>query len=145
MRISIYFFGFILGGMIQTSQAIELPKTPAPKDAEVYFISPRDGEKIVGEVTVKFGLRGMGVAPAGIQMPDTGHHHLLINLATLPNLNQPLIKDEKHLHFGNGQTETTLKLKSGKHTLQLLLGDALHQPHAPPIISKKITIEVKAN
>jgi Domain of unknown function (DUF4399) len=116
--------------------------TPAPKGAELYFISPKDGETVSSPVTVRFGLRGMGVAPAGTQAPDTGHHHLLIDTA-YTTLDKPIPKDERHVHFGGGQTETEIKLPPGKHTLQLMLGDALHIPHVPPVASKVITITVK--
>jgi Domain of unknown function (DUF4399) len=123
--------------------AADLPRTPAPAGAEVYFIAPEDGATVSSPVVVRFGLKGMGVAPAGIQVEKTGHHHLLVDVDTLPPFNQPLPKDDKHLHFGAGQTETTLTLAPGKHTLQLIVGDYLHLPHDPPIMSPKITITVK--
>ncbi len=110
--------------------------------AEVYFISPQDGDKVSGEFNVRFGLRGMGVAPAGVEAANTGHHHLLIDTDTLPAMDAPLPKSEKLRHFGGGQTEVTLKLAPGKHTLQLLLGDYSHIPHKPPVVSEKITITV---
>lgn len=116
--------------------------TPAPSGAELYFISPKNGEVVSNPVVVRFGLKGMGVAPAGVQAPDTGHHHLLINTAYAA-LDKPIPKDERHVHFGGGQTETTLTLAPGKHTLQLLLGDFLHVPHQPPVVSKVITISVR--
>ena len=114
----------------------------AKKDAELYFISPKNGQKIKGPVTIKFGLRGMGVAPAGINKDNTGHHHLLIN-TTLRDMSSPIPNDDKHKHFGGGQTETVLNLPKGKHTLQLVLGDFKHVPHKSPVVSKKITIHVK--
>lgn len=120
----------------------ERKKTPAPKDAKVYFITPKDGDKVKGPVVVRFGLTGMGVAPAGIDIPNTGHHHLIIDDRTL-DLNNSVPKDEHHLHFGNGQTETTVDLKPGKHTLMLLVADHAHFPHDPPIKSEVITITVK--
>ncbi|PIV35052.1 MAG: rod shape-determining protein RodA [Lysobacterales bacterium CG02_land_8_20_14_3_00_62_12] len=120
-----------------------LPRSAAPADAVVYLISPKAGEKIHGDVVVRFGLKGMGVAPAGVNLAGTGHHHLLLDVAALPDLNLPLPKDAQHLHFGAGQTETTLKLPAGKHTLQLLLGDQLHIPHQPPVVSEKVTITVE--
>lgn len=119
------------------------PRTPAPPDAEVYFESPADGATITGPVTVRFGLKGMGVAPAGIRFDNTGHHHLLIDTAVPADLGKPLPATDRIVHFGKGQTETTIMLPPGKHTLQLVLGDALHIPHEPPVISKKITITVK--
>jgi len=85
----------------------------------------------------------MGVAPAGINLPNTGHHHLLLDVDKLPNMALPIPADKNHLHFGKGQTETVLKLEPGKHTIQLLLGNYLHIPHEKEVISKKITITVK--
>lgn len=119
-----------------------LPRTHAPKDAELYIISPKDGDTVKNPVTVQFGLRGMGVAPAGMAMENTGHHHLLID-TPLPPLDQPIPADAKHLHFGKGQTEASITLAPGKHTLQLLLGDPLHVPHDPPVQSKPVTITVE--
>lgn len=118
-------------------------RTPAPPGAEVYFISPEDGATVTGPVVVRFGLRGMGVAPAGIVLAKTGHHHLLVDAKSLPPLDQPIPTDDAHRHFGGGQTEAVLELAPGEHTLQLLLGDALHVPHDPPIASKPITITVR--
>jgi hypothetical protein len=120
-----------------------LPTTKAPGDAAVYIISPSDGATVGQEFTVRFGLKGMGVAPAGVDKEHTGHHHLLVDVKELPVAGQPIPKDENHIHFGGGQTETTLKLKPGTHTLQLELGDANHIPFDPPLVSKKITIHVK--
>jgi hypothetical protein len=122
--------------------AAELPRSPAPKDVELYFASPKDGETVSSPVAVRFGLRGMGVAPAGVAMADTGHHHLLID-ADAPPFELPIPADAKHVHFGKGQTEATVTLAPGRHRLQLLLGDHLHVPHDPPVVSKPITITVK--
>ncbi|MDX1442204.1 MAG: DUF4399 domain-containing protein [Gammaproteobacteria bacterium] len=119
-----------------------MPLALASDHAELYFITPSDGAVIEGPVTVKFGLKGMGIAPAGVQRDGTGHHHLLIDTG-LPDLDKPIPSDENHVHFGGGQTETTLDLEPGEHTLQLLLGDHNHIPHDPPVVSKKITITVK--
>ena len=119
-----------------------LARSPSPANAELYIISPSDGAVVENPVTVRFGLKNMGVAPAGVNIENTGHHHLLID-TVVPPLDQPVPKDERHLHFGKGDTETTLQLSPGKHTLQLLLGDYAHIPHDPPVISKKITITVK--
>jgi len=116
--------------------------TPSPAGAKVYIISPTDGATVTSPVTVRFGLSGMGVAPAGAYQSNTGHHHLLIDVDKLPPLDQPIPKDDKHRHFGGGQTETTLDLPPGKHTLQLILGDHQHMPHAPSLTSEKITITV---
>jgi len=122
----------------------ELPRTAAPPEAKVYFISPSDGQVIKGDVTVRFGLVGMGVAPAGTVLEATGHHHLIID-SPLPALDQPLPKDDSHLHFGKGQTETPLNLPEGQHRLQLLLADYAHVPHDPPVLSEAITIVVAAD
>ena len=120
-----------------------LPRTAAPAGAELYFIAPADGATVGQEFTVRFGLKGMGVAPAGVTTEKTGHHHLLIDVAELPPMNQPLPNDAQHKHFGGGQTEAILTLPPGKHTLQLILGDALHIPFDPPVMSQKITVTVK--
>jgi hypothetical protein len=120
-----------------------LAREPSPQGAEVYIVSPQDGARIKGPVTVVFGLKGMGVAPAGIKMENTGHHHLLIDGDPPADLSQPLPATEKLLHFGKGQTETTLTLPPGNHTLQLVLGDSLHVPHEPAVVSAKITITVE--
>jgi len=119
-----------------------LSVSSAYADAEVYFVAPHDGDKVSGEFTVSFGLRGMGVAPAGVEKDNTGHHHLLINVDSLPPLDAPLPSTDQVRHFGGGQTETTLSLPPGKHTLQLLLGNYSHIPHNPPVMSEKITIIV---
>lgn len=118
-------------------------REPSPAGAEVYIVSPKDGAKVKGPVTVVFGLKGMGIAPAGIKFDGTGHHHLLVDSEAPADLSQPLPANEKTLHFGKGQTETTLTLPPGKHTLQLVLGDLLHIPHEPAVVSKKITITVE--
>ena len=123
-------------------QAAGLPRSAAAEKARVYFISPSDGQVIKGPVTVRFGLENMGVAPAGTAGEGIGHHHLVID-SPLPAMDQPLPKDEKHLHFGKGQTETVLTLAPGKHTLQLVLGDANHIPHEPAVVSERVTITVK--
>ncbi len=121
-----------------------IAQTVAPEGAEVYFISPKDGETVGKTFTVKFGLKGMGVAPAGVEKEKTGHHHLLINTkVTGEALTEPLLSDDNHRHFGGGQTEAEITLPAGKHTLQLLLGDHNHIPHKKPVMSKVITITVK--
>ncbi|MBB6092692.1 hypothetical protein HNQ60_001570 [Povalibacter uvarum] len=122
--------------------AAQIKRTPSPAGAELYFIAPVDGATVTSPITVKFGLKGMGVVPAGIAFDGAGHHHLVVD-ADLPPLDKPIPADANHVHFGKGQTETTLELKPGKHTLQLLLGDQIHVPHDPAVVSKKITITVK--
>lgn len=116
--------------------------TPAPEDAYVYIGWPNDGETVSSPFRVWFGLRNMGVAPAGIEKPNTGHHHLLVD-TDLPFLDEPIPSDKNHLHFGAGQTETVVELPPGEHTLQLLMGDATHTPHDPPVMSKQITVIVR--
>ena len=124
--------------------AAELSRTSSVEGASVYIISPADSAQVSsGAVTVKFGLKGMGVAPAAVDFPETGHHHLLVDVAELPSMDLPIPADANHIHFGKGQTETTFQLEPGTHTLQLLLGDRFHIPHDPPVMSEKITIMVE--
>jgi hypothetical protein len=115
--------------------------TPSPAGAMVYFIDVKDGATIAPKTIVHFGLRGMGLAPAGIDRQNSGHHHLLID-TELPPLNEPIPSDFNHLHFGNGQTEAEVNLPPGEHTLQLLLGDLNHVPHSPPVMSERIRVRV---
>jgi len=128
------FVGFLPNGLAQKK---------SPPGAAAYFISPKDGETVKSPFTVRFGLKGMGVAPAGLFKENTGHHHIFIDVNQLPDLKGPIPKDSQHLHFGGGETETTLTLPEGKHTLQLLVGDLAHIPHEPPVLSEKITITVQ--
>jgi hypothetical protein len=123
-----------------SSAPIALRK-PAPQSAEVYIVAPSAGSSVSNPVVVQFGLKNMGVAPAGIDQPNTGHHHLLID-TELGDMDLPIPADEQHVHFGGGQTQTTLTLTPGEHTLQLVLGDFLHIPHDPPVTSARITINV---
>ena len=125
-----------------TALAADLPRSASPAGARVYIIAPLDGATVSSPVTVQFGLRGMGIAPAGVAIAGTGHHHLLIGV-DLPPPGQPVPADEHHLHFGKGQTETTVTLAPGSHRLQLLLADHLHLPHDPPVVSEPITITVR--
>nr|WP_260106634.1 DUF4399 domain-containing protein [Phaeobacter inhibens] len=135
---------------LPVSAALAGGETPAPEGAEVYFVMPKDGDTVSSPVTVVFGLRGMGVAPAGMEEENTGHHHLLIDRPPLgegedgaDELSYGLPSDENHIHFGGGQTETTLDLAPGEHTLQLVMGDYGHVPHSTPIVSEVITIKVE--
>lgn len=123
------------------AEELNLP-SPAPADARVYFIEPADGATLSGPVKVVFGLSGMGVAPAGTQVDGTGHHHLLVDGPTV-NVSQPLPASEQVIHFGKGQTETTLELAPGTHTLQLMFADWKHQPFNPGITSDTISITVE--
>jgi len=119
-----------------------IPRTPAPEGARAEIVSPAEGATVPSPVTVRFGLSGMGVAPAGVQHASTGHHHLIID-APLPDPGKPIPSDDHHRHFGGGQTQVQLELEPGTHTLQLLLGDHLHVPHDPPVASPRITITVE--
>ncbi|UTW11614.1 DUF4399 domain-containing protein [Marinobacterium rhizophilum] len=127
--------------------ALATPATPAladsaaPAGARAYIISPAHGETVPRTFRVRFGLSGMGVAPAGTDREGTGHHHLLIDRAELPPAGVPM--DGTVQHFGGGQTEVDLTLEPGEHSLQLLLGDMLHVPHNPPVVSQKILIQVE--
>jgi hypothetical protein len=116
-------------------------RKPAPADARVRFVGLQDGSVLPQNATIRFGLVNMGVVPAGFDKPDTGHHHLLID-TKLPSLDEPIPNDFNHLHFRAGQTEATVTLPLGKHTLQLLVGDANHVPHNPPVMLKPITVTV---
>ncbi len=119
-------------------------ETPAPDGAAVYFVNLSDGDTVSSPVLVQFGLRGMGVAPAGTEKERTGHHHLIVNEAIEgEELNEPIPSDESHRHFGGGQTEVTIELPPGANTLQLVLGDWSHVPHNPPVMSDRITVTVK--
>jgi hypothetical protein len=131
----------LLAGCYAAAQV--LPKTKGTDTAVVYFLAPKDGETVSSPFTVRFGLKGMGVAPAGVNHPNTGHHHLLVDLAQPPDFNGALPVSDTVRHFGAGQTETELTLPPGTHTLQLVLGDYLHIPHEKPVVSEKITITVK--
>ena len=109
--------------------------------SELYFIEPKDGQVVEKTFVVKFGLKDFGVAPAGYDINNTGHHHLLIDVE-LPDLNKPIPADANHLHFGGGQTETLATLSPGEYSLQLLVGDKFHIPHNPPVISEKIKVTI---
>ena len=132
-----------LGVCLMAAFAVAADRMAPPAGAEVYFIAPQNGAKLHSPVTIKFGLKGMGIAPAGIKFDNTGHHHLLIDTDLKDvNLDAPMPATDKIVHFGKGQTETSLTLAPGKHTLQLVFADYLHQSFDPPLTSKKITITV---
>jgi len=132
-----------LGACLLAAFAVAADRIAAPAGAEVYFIAPQNGAKLHSPVTIKFGLKGMGIAPAGIKFDNTGHHHLLVDTdLSEVKLDAPMPATDKIVHFGKGQTETTLTLPPGKHTLQLVFADYLHQSFDPPLTSKKITITV---
>jgi len=144
LKFSLLLIFLVLACQKQEPQAETTPfSNKAPQEAAVYFISPKDGDVVDTTFSIKFGLKGMGVAPAGVMQESTGHHHILIDLVEEPDYSQPLPANENIRHFGGGQTETTLTLEPGKHTLQLLLGNFAHIPHDKPVMSEKITVEVK--
>ena len=138
----------VLVGVLGAAAALDsyaqsgLPRSERPTDARVYFITPEAGEMLSSPVTVRFGLAGMGIAPAGIEKGGTGHHHLIVD-AELPPRDLPVPSTDHYRHFGKGQTEVVLDLAPGEHTLQLLLADHLHIPHDPPVVSEQISIVVK--
>ena len=138
MRVSIFLFIVILSAAIHS-----YAESPSNKNKRLFFITPSNGEEVTNPVTIRFGIVGMEIVPAGKDKPMSGHHHLLVNVEKLPNMKSPIPADKNHLHFGKGQTETKLNLPSGRHTLQLLLGDYMHVPHEKPLISDKIEIIVK--
>jgi hypothetical protein len=137
-------FGVAAGVALLATTGFALAQGPAfwPKGAQLYFLAPTDGAVVSSPVEVKFGLKGVGVAPAGVDKAATGHHHLLVDVGLPENLEESISADANHIHFGGGQTEAPVKLTPGKHTLQLILGDQNHIPHNPPLVSKKITITV---
>lgn len=129
--------------LICPTSAAHAQGKPAPKDALLYFVWPQNGATIKGGFWCRFGLRNMGVTHAGDDFQNTGHHHLLIDVSEALDPNEPIPQDKSHLHFGSGQTETRIELAPGKHTLQLVLGDAKHYPFSPPIVSDKISVRIK--
>ncbi|MGD1924258.1 MAG: DUF4399 domain-containing protein [Paracoccaceae bacterium] len=118
--------------------------TPSAEDAKVYFVNLKDGDTVKSPVFIQFGLSGMGIAPAGIEKDNTGHHHLIVNEKIEgEELQYGIPADEQHIHFGGGQTEATVELPKGTHTLQLVLGDWSHVPHNKPVMSERITVTVE--
>jgi hypothetical protein len=130
-------------GVVSAQQGRTGGPTPSPEGAGVHFVGLSEGTKLPTKATIRFGLRGMGVAPAGLEHENSGHHHLLIDSELSP-LDQPIPNDFNHLHFGAGQTEAEITLKPGTHTLQLLFGDKDHIPHSPPLMSPLIRVIVVA-
>ncbi|MBM2574969.1 DUF4399 domain-containing protein [Jannaschia sp. Os4] len=132
---------------LATPAAADGHRTAAAEGTAVYFVGLEDGATVRSPVTINFGLRGMGVAPAGAEIENTGHHHLLIDRPAFgegeaDEADFAILNDDNHRHFGGGQTEVTLDLPPGEHTLQLVLGDAGHVAHAEPVTSERITITV---
>jgi len=130
-------------GLLLSASMLATAATPAPKGAEVFIVSPADGATVSETFTVKFGVKAIALAPAGDVTKNTGHHHLLIDVDKMPAADAPIPNDANHMHFGKAQTQAEIKLTPGKHTLQLELGDSGHMPFDPPIVSKKITVNVK--
>nr|WP_256983004.1 DUF4399 domain-containing protein [Caballeronia sordidicola] len=129
--------------VLMPSRSFPAARTPSPPGAEAFIIWPPDGAVITGgKLWVRMGLRNMGVCPKGVNIPNVGHHHLLID-TELPPFDEAIPSDRQHLHFGAGETDARIELPPGKHTLQLLMGDYNHVPHDPPIYSKKISITVR--
>ena len=137
--IFVSFFGCMI--LCDAAMAQTGGPTPSPPGAAVYFIGLKDGDTLPTKSTIHFGLRGMGVAPAGSDRANSGHHHLIVDAPT-PPLNAEIPNDFQHLHFGAGQTETELTLTPGEHTLQLVFGDKNHIPHSPPLVSDRIKVKV---
>jgi hypothetical protein len=137
-------FVLIVAAAVLAATAARAGETPAPVDAKVFFVDLKTGDTVTSPVTIKFGLTGMALAPAGDQTPNTGHHHLIIDgVIEGAALAEPIPADESHLHFGKAQTEATVALPKGIHTLQLVLGDWTHVPHLHPVMSERITITVQ--
>lgn len=134
-------FSWVLNASAHGEPVAKTNKKDRISVVKSYIVSPKDGQTVDNSFVVVFGLKGMGISPAGIEKANTGHHHLMIDRKELPDLTKPL--DKTVIHFGGGQTETTLTLSSGTHTLQLILADYKHLPHNPAVISEKITITVK--
>jgi len=141
---------FALAVSVLTTGPIDAGETPSAQDAEVYIVNLENGAEVTSPVKIVFGLSGMGVAPAGIEKENTGHHHLMTDLAPFGEgaddadmTENGLYADENHTHFGGGQTEVVVDLAPGSHTLQLVLADLNHVPHDPPVMSEQITITVK--
>ena len=139
--VALIFGAVVISGLAWAQQGERGGPTPSPQGAEVHFVGLNDGAKLPTRGTIRFGLRDMGVAPAGLERANSGHHHLLID-TELPPLDKPIPNDFNHLHFGAGQTEAEVTLKPGTHTLQLLLGDKDHIPHNPPVMSPRIRVLV---
>lgn len=127
----------------QSSAPATMPRTASPDGARVFFITPTDGETVANPVRIEFGIEGMSVVAAGVEESHSGHHHLIVDAELPDNLGMPIPADENYIHFGDASTSTELTLDPGQHTLQLLLGDHLHVPHDPPVMSETITITVE--
>ncbi|WP_223517907.1 DUF4399 domain-containing protein [Pseudomonas sp. GL-B-19] len=138
-----FMFRAALAGLLMGVSVLASAATPAPKGAEVFFVDLENGDTVPQTVIVKFAVENISLAPAGNTTKNTGHHHLLIDVDELPAAGAPIPKDANHQHFGGAQTQGEVTLTPGKHTLQLELGDSNHIPFDPPIVSEKITVNVK--
>ncbi|MGJ4892136.1 DUF4399 domain-containing protein [Bradyrhizobium sp. HKCCYLRH3099] len=145
LRLALTLSAATLATTLAAASLVMAGETPAPDNAKAYFINLKDGDKVASPVLIRFGLSGMGVAPSGTEAPNTGHHHLLIDAPALEGdaLNEAIPVDAGHVHFGKGQTEASVNLTPGQHTLQLVLGDWSHIPHNKPVMSERITITVE--
>jgi hypothetical protein len=132
---------YLAAAILIAASGLAAAQTASPPGARVYFINLKNGQHVKSPVLVQFGLAGMGVAPAGSTNANTGHHHLIIDADT-PPAGMPIGMDEKHRHFGGGQTEISVPLTPGDHTLQLVLADGGHIPHNPAVVSEKIAVTV---
>ncbi|HKE48147.1 MAG TPA: DUF4399 domain-containing protein [Rhodanobacteraceae bacterium] len=141
--ISVFAAALLLGSGLALAQDAATARPKTPHGAKVFIVSPKNGATVGQDVTVRFGVEGIAIKPAGDATPNSGHHHLLIDAKELPPLDAPIPNDATHKHYGKGQTEDTIHLEPGTHTLQLDLGDAAHRQFDPPIVSKKITVHVK--
>jgi hypothetical protein len=144
MSMGLRFLGSVAAVTAMLASAPAPAQTASPAGATAYIISPKDGDSVASPFKVQFGLTGMGIAPVGVQTNNTGHHHLIIDTKLSDDeLKRAIAVDAQHMHFGGGQTEATVTLPPGRHTLQLVLGDHAHTPHNPPVMSQVVTVTVR--
>ena len=144
LRTSLLAATYISVAMLSVVSQAETPlSSTIADDAQVWFVSPKDQSQVSSPVTIIFGSSNLNIAPAGDNQPNSGHHHLLVDMEELPALDMPLPATDQVIHFGKGQTEATIALSPGSHSLQLLLGNYAHVPHSRPVMSEKITVVVK--
>ena len=144
LRTSLLAATYISVAMLSVVSQAETPlSSTIADDAQVWFVSPKDQSQVSSPVTIIFGSSNLNIAPAGDNQPNSGHHHLLVDMEELPALDMPLPASDQVIHFGKGQTEATIALSPGSHSLQLLLGNYAHVPHSRPVMSEKITIVVE--
>lgn len=144
LRTSLLAATYISVAMLSVVSQAETPlSSTIADDAQVWFVSPKDQSQVSSPVTIIFGSSNLNIAPAGDNQPNSGHHHLLVDMEELPALDMPLPASDQVIHFGKGQTEATIALSPGSHSLQLLLGNYAHVPHSRPVMSEKITVVVE--